>query len=48
MTMFFDPDDVQRALSEAWSLSTSSQWTADNPAGAMQRHVAADPRSLRR
>ncbi|WP_035667293.1 YunG family protein [Bradyrhizobium huanghuaihaiense] len=30
--MNFDPDDVQRALSEAWSLSTSSQWTADNPA----------------
>ncbi|WFU22076.1 hypothetical protein QA649_28780 [Bradyrhizobium sp. CB1717] len=30
--MSFDPDDVQRALSKAWSLSTSSQWRADNPA----------------
>lgn len=32
MTMRFDPDDVQRALRKAWSLSTASQWTADNPA----------------
>ncbi|MDA9511342.1 hypothetical protein XI09_43160 [Bradyrhizobium sp. CCBAU 11386] len=30
--MSFDPDDVQRALRKAWSLSTASQWTADNPA----------------
>lgn len=30
--MNFDPDDVQRALLKAWSLSTASQWTADNPA----------------
>ncbi|MGX1321829.1 hypothetical protein AB7M17_005282 [Bradyrhizobium sp. USDA 377] len=30
--MSFDPDEVQRALSKAWSLSTASQWTADNPA----------------
>ena len=30
--MSFDPDDVQRALREAWSLSTASQWTPDNPA----------------
>jgi hypothetical protein len=29
--MSFDPDAVQRALFEAWSLSTSSQWTADKP-----------------
>jgi hypothetical protein len=32
MTMSFDPDEVQRALRKAWSLSTASQWTADNPA----------------
>lgn len=32
MTMTFDPDQVQRALRKAWSLSTASQWTADNPA----------------
>ncbi|WP_431202553.1 YunG family protein [Bradyrhizobium betae] len=30
--MRFDPDDIQRALREAWSLSTSSQWTPHNPA----------------
>ena len=30
--MTFDPDGVQRALRKAWSLSTSSLWTADNPA----------------
>lgn len=30
--MRFDPDDVQRALRKAWSLSTASQWTASNPA----------------
>ena len=30
--MTFDPDGVQRVLRKAWSLSTSSLWTADNPA----------------
>ncbi|MBR1131946.1 YunG family protein [Bradyrhizobium iriomotense] len=30
--MNFDPDDLQRALSKAWSPSTASQWTANNPA----------------
>ncbi|QPF89267.1 YunG family protein [Bradyrhizobium commune] len=30
--MSFDPDDVQRALRKAWSLSTASQWTSENPA----------------
>ncbi|WP_426609693.1 YunG family protein [Bradyrhizobium sp. McL0616] len=30
--MNFDPDDVQNALRKAWSLSTASQWTANNPA----------------
>jgi hypothetical protein len=30
--MSFDPDDVQRALRKAWSLSTASQWTPANPA----------------
>lgn len=30
--MSFDPDEVQSALRKAWSLSTSSQWSADNPA----------------
>lgn len=30
--MSFDPDEVQSALRRAWSLSTASQWTADNPA----------------
>jgi hypothetical protein len=39
-TMSFDPDEVQRALREAWSLSTASQWTPDNPA-AGQCNVTA-------
>lgn len=30
--MSFDPDDVQRTLRKAWSLSTARKWTADNPA----------------
>lgn len=30
--MRFDPDEVQSALRKAWSLSTASQWTANNPA----------------
>ncbi|MGX4805651.1 YunG family protein [Bradyrhizobium guangdongense] len=30
--MSFDPDEVQSVLRKAWSLSTASQWTADNPA----------------
>lgn len=30
--MSFDPDEVQRALCKAWSLSTASQWTPANPA----------------
>jgi len=30
--MSFDPDAVQSVLRKAWSLSTASQWTADNPA----------------
>jgi hypothetical protein len=38
--MSFDPDAVQDALFKAWSLSTSSQWTADNPA-AGQCNVTA-------
>lgn len=38
--MSFDPDDVQRMLRKAWSLATSSQWTADNPA-AGQCNVTA-------
>ena len=38
--MNFDPDEVQRALRKAWSLSTSSQWTVDNPA-AGQCNVTA-------
>jgi hypothetical protein len=38
--MGFDPDAVQSALRKAWSLSTSSQWTADNPA-AGQCNVTA-------
>ena len=38
--MSFDPDAVQNALSRAWSLSTASQWTADNPA-AGQCNVTA-------
>lgn len=38
--MGFDPDDVQSALRKAWSLSTASQWTADNPA-ARQCNVTA-------
>ena len=38
--MSFDPDAVQSALFKAWSLSTASQWTADNPA-AGQCNVAA-------
>lgn len=38
--MRFDPDGVQNALRKAWSLSTASQWTADNPA-AGQCNVTA-------
>ena len=38
--MSFDPDAVQTALFKAWSLSTASQWTADNPA-AGQCNVTA-------
>jgi hypothetical protein len=38
--MSFDPDEVQRALRKAWSLSTSSQWTPNNPA-AGQCNVTA-------
>ncbi|WP_051383268.1 hypothetical protein [Bradyrhizobium sp. WSM3983] len=30
--MGFDPDEVQSALRRAWSLSTASQWAADNRA----------------
>ena len=30
--MSFDPDEVQRALRKAWSLTTTSQWTPTNPA----------------
>ena len=30
--MCFDPDDVQSALRQAWSLSTACQWTPSNPA----------------
>jgi hypothetical protein len=30
--MSFDPDEVQRALRKAWSLSTAGQWTLGNPA----------------
>jgi hypothetical protein len=40
MTMNFDPDAVQAALFKAWSLATSSQWSADNPA-AGQCNVTA-------
>lgn len=29
--MSFDPDEVQRALRKAWSRSTASKWTAENP-----------------
>ena len=38
--MSFDPDAVQTALFKAWSLSTASQWTANNPA-AGQCNVTA-------
>lgn len=38
--MSFDPNDVQCALRKAWSLSTASKWTADNPA-AGQCNVTA-------
>ncbi|MCK1739523.1 hypothetical protein IVA80_01205 [Bradyrhizobium sp. 139] len=30
--MSFDPDEVQSALRKAWSASTSSTWTPNNPA----------------
>jgi len=40
MSTGFDPDGVQSALRKAWSLSTSSQWTATNPA-AGQCNVTA-------
>ncbi|MDF0517628.1 hypothetical protein P0R31_10335 [Bradyrhizobium yuanmingense] len=38
--MRFDPAEIQRALRKAWSVSTASQWTADNPA-AGQCNVTA-------
>ncbi|MBR0722678.1 YunG family protein [Bradyrhizobium manausense] len=38
--MSFDPHAVQTALFKAWSSSTASQWTADNPA-AGQCNVTA-------
>ncbi|RQH14811.1 hypothetical protein [Bradyrhizobium sp. RP6] len=38
--MSFDPDDIQRTLRKAWSLSTARQWTANNPA-AGQCNVTA-------
>jgi len=38
--MSFDPDEVQRVLRKAWSLSTARQWTPDNPA-AGQCNVTA-------
>jgi hypothetical protein len=38
--MSFDPDEIQNALRKAWSLSTASQWTPDNPA-AGQCNVTA-------
>ena len=38
--MGFDPDEIQSALGKAWSSSTASQWTADNPA-AGQCNVTA-------
>jgi hypothetical protein len=38
--MNFDPDEIESVLFKAWSLSTSSQWTADNPA-AGQCNVTA-------
>lgn len=38
--MSFDPDEVQSALRKAWSSSTASQWTANNPA-AGQCNVTA-------
>jgi hypothetical protein len=30
--MSFDPDEVESALRKAWSLSTASKWTPNNPA----------------
>jgi hypothetical protein len=30
--MSFDPDEIQSALRQAWSLSTARQWTPTNPA----------------
>lgn len=30
--MSFDPDDILRALRKAWSPSTASKWTTENPA----------------
>ena len=38
--MSFEPDKIQGTLFKAWSLSTASQWTADNPA-AGQCNVTA-------
>lgn len=38
--MKFDPERIQSALRQAWSLETASQWTMDNPA-AGQCNVTA-------
>jgi len=38
--MTFDPDEVQTALRESWSLATARQWTPENPA-AGQCNVTA-------
>ena len=38
--MRFDPEEVARALRNAWSLASARQWTAENPA-AGQCNVTA-------
>jgi hypothetical protein len=38
--MRFDPDEVQSALRQSWSLATARQWTLENPA-AGQCNVTA-------
>ena len=38
--MWFDPQEVARALRNSWSLATARQWTAENPA-AGQCNVTA-------
>jgi len=50
LTIPFNEDDVRAALDEAWSLDTSVQWSAQNPANGQckQLQLQFKPRKIRR